>query len=360
MLRLLALFIFFGLLKSSDKADGQIGYTPMINKPPLACGAVAHGATTSRVMYSAASVTEPTTCTSETQTATCFDGTLSAYSGTFTNASCSASRTRYSTASTTCPASCAGETQTQSCSGGSCGGWSGTYTNASCTQSTTSQNRTMYASSSTTCPSACASESQSRTCSVSSNTTPGTWGAWSGTYANASCTQNTNSQNRTMYSTSSTTCPTACAAESQSRTCSVSVNTTPGTWGGWSGTYANASCTHNTTSQNRPMYASSSTTCPTACASENQSRTCSVSVNTTPGTWGGWSGSYGNASCTQNGTSQNANYYTCWGMCTFSCALAGTRSRTCSVSSDTSPGSWGSWSPNGAQHYTDSNCSITY
>lgn len=57
---------------------------------PGACGSVLNGQSTSRTMYQAASVPSGQTCVSQTQTATCTNGVLGAYSGTFIYASCSA------------------------------------------------------------------------------------------------------------------------------------------------------------------------------------------------------------------------------------------------------------------------------
>lgn len=54
----------------------------------LACGTIANGATITRTMYQSASVASGLTCVSETQTATCSNGVMSAYSGTFGNSQC--------------------------------------------------------------------------------------------------------------------------------------------------------------------------------------------------------------------------------------------------------------------------------
>lgn len=75
----------------SDAAETAftVAAAPIIPPPPSgACGTIANGATTSRTMFQSASVTTGLSCVSQTQTATCNNGTLSAFSGTYTNASC--------------------------------------------------------------------------------------------------------------------------------------------------------------------------------------------------------------------------------------------------------------------------------
>lgn len=96
----------------------------------LDCGAVSNGSSTNRIMYQSATAADPSICVSETQTATCNSGTLSSYSGTYTNSSCTNSRDRWLAAMAT---TCNSESQTSACSNGSCGAWSGSYTFTSCT-----------------------------------------------------------------------------------------------------------------------------------------------------------------------------------------------------------------------------------
>ena len=52
------------------------------------CGAIPHGGTISRIRYQNASVNYGSSCQSETQVATCNDGTLSSYNGSYTFESC--------------------------------------------------------------------------------------------------------------------------------------------------------------------------------------------------------------------------------------------------------------------------------
>lgn len=177
---------YFGAL---PQASAQGGFAPMMMMTPrMNCGVIEDGANAVRYMYAAASASEPSVCVAETQTATCNNGTLSAYSGTSTNTSCTASRARYSTASTTCPTACASQTQTQVCTNGSCGAWSGSYAATSCTQNPTSQSMSIWKKFLIICSS---NGTASRSCSVSSNTVAGTWGGWSPNasnyYSNSSC-----------------------------------------------------------------------------------------------------------------------------------------------------------------------------
>lgn len=150
---------------------------------------------------------------------------------------------------------------------------------------------------------------------------------------------------RVRYATSSSA--STCTSQVQTSTCSS------GSMSPYTGTYTYTSCT-----ESRTRYSQSSTTCPTACSPQNQTRTC------TGGTCGAWSGTYTYASCTQNETSQSSarrinqqtsykycctqGYFTCWRYCTgysTTCVNSGTKTRYCTVNSNTTPGSWTSWSP---------------
>jgi hypothetical protein len=202
-------------LGAATQVSAQVGFTPMLMTPRMNCGPIDDGANAVRYMYAASTVSDPSTCTVETQTATCNNGTLSAYSGTYANSSCTASRVRYSTSSASCPTPCAAETQSRVCTAGSCGAWSGTYTNASCAQNSSTQSMSIWKKTTTTsnyncnpyqcnpyscncmflfcqtcyntCYQTCTSTSTScgangtaqRTCSATTNTVAGTWGAWS-------------------------------------------------------------------------------------------------------------------------------------------------------------------------------------
>ena len=110
-------------------------------KHPVAFESVAKGTETeevvaapiitpdSRIMYQDSSVVAPGTCDSETQTATCTDGVCGAYTGTYTNQSCTISRTMYLEPT---EGACKSEVQTSTCQDGACGAFSGTYTSSSC------------------------------------------------------------------------------------------------------------------------------------------------------------------------------------------------------------------------------------
>jgi hypothetical protein len=146
-------------------------------------------------------------------------------------------------------------------------------------------------------------------------------------------------------------------ASSTERTCTPEVQTstcTSGSMTPYTGTYTITSCT----TESRKRYSSSSTTCPTACSAQTQTRKC------TEGTCGPWSGTYAYASCTQNETFQSSarrinqqssheycctqGYFSCWQYCTgysTTCVNSGTKTRYCTVNSNTTPGSWTSWSP---------------
>ncbi|MBM4251777.1 MAG: hypothetical protein FJ146_07380 [Deltaproteobacteria bacterium] len=281
MTRLCLSLVTLIAMSTTQARAGHVGFTPVIMGHQVKCTdettgtEFANGDVQSRVYYQSATVNDPGSCTSEVQQRTCTAGTFSTWSGTYTNSSCQVSRVRYQASTAADPTNCVSEAQTSTCTAGSCGAFTGSYTVSTCMNT-----RVRFASSSTTCPTACTSENQSRSC------TAGTCAAWSGTYTVTSCTQNTTSQSRTMYAAASTTCPTACAAQSQSRSCTVSSNTTAGTWGAWSGTYAAASCTQNATSQTMNIYQRILIICS---SNGTASRSCSVSSNTVAGTWGAWS-----------------------------------------------------------------------
>jgi hypothetical protein len=148
---------------------------------------------------------------SESQTRTCYDGSWSRWSGSFTEDFCTVSaprscdggvhgssqqRTRWAAATVPAGSSCQSELQTRSCYDGNWSPWSGTYTAESChmrgqscndysTTPTTvvldgdTQSRTRYE---VAFPlDSCAAQTQTRQCSN------GTFGAWSGTYISEGC-----------------------------------------------------------------------------------------------------------------------------------------------------------------------------
>ena len=309
---------------------------------PLSCGNTAHGKTETRTMYQSSTVPYGETCSSETQTRLCTNGTFGNWSGTYNAASCSVdaplscgntahgkteSRTMYQSFTVPYGETCSSETQTRLCTNGTFGNWSGTFIAASCTVDAPlscdgtahgqTENRTMYQSSAVPYGETCSSEIQTRLC------TNGDWGNWSGTYGAVSCTVdgplscgNTahgETETRTMYQSATVPFGGQCSSEEQTRLC------TNGTFGNWSGTYSAASCsaddpvdcgnTAHGDRESRQMYASSTVPYGETCSSETQTRLC------TNGTFGNWSGTYSAASCSAAapadcGNTTHGNYET--------------------------------------------------
>jgi hypothetical protein len=191
----------FERLDSSTLTDSKDFFSATIMELPFTtpavaymCGNLYQGDSVTRVRYSTSSAS---TCVSEVQTSTCDSGSMTPYTGTFTNTSCTESRTRYSSSSTTCPTACSSQNQTRTCTDGSCGAWSGTYAYASCTQNSTTQTTSRRVTQTTSSQYCCrqgafscwryctqtstscvTSGTKSRTCNVTSNTSPGTWTSW--------------------------------------------------------------------------------------------------------------------------------------------------------------------------------------
>jgi hypothetical protein len=280
-----------------------------------------------RTRYEAEQVAYGETCTSESQARTCAEAVWSVWSGTFTYETCTvaapadcegadhgedASRVRYSTASVAYGEECESETQTASCDDGVLGAWSGTYTFEACTPddgglpcgSTPSgqdETRERYAAATVPFGQTCTAETQTRSCD------DGVLGDWTGTYTNENCTVDPpvgceggahgDARMRTRYQAATVAWGTSCVSEQQTETCSN------GTWSPWTGTYLEETCTvgdpadctggAHGTSQMRTRYLTATVPNGDTCQSESQSSVC------TNGTWGAWSGTYTFEACTE-------------------------------------------------------------
>jgi hypothetical protein len=178
---------------------------------PRPCDDLPHGSTRTQDRYQASVVPFGSSCVSETQTSTCNDGTWSAWSGSYAAGTCvvaapadcdggahgsSQQRTRWAVAAVPAGSSCHSENQTRSCYDGTWSGWTGTYSaqscrvrGQSCTDYTTTpttvvldgeaQSRTRYAVAFPV--DACQQETQTRQCNN------GTFGSWSGSYLSEGC-----------------------------------------------------------------------------------------------------------------------------------------------------------------------------
>jgi hypothetical protein len=288
-----------------------------------ACGSIVHGASGSRTRYQASSVSYGSSCVSETQSATCTNGTLGTYSGTYTNESCSAqapsncgqtlhgqtaTRTKYQASSVAFGQTCSSETQTATCSNGTLN-YSGSFTYDSCsindpaacgaTANGAYASRTRYQASSVAYGSTCSSEAQTALC------TNGTLASYSGSYAYDSCSVNSpaacgatphgGTVTRTKYQASSVAYGSTCSSETQSATCNN------GSFGSYSGTYTFDSCSVNApancgavnhgNSISRTRYQNLTVAWNASCTSEAQTSTCNN------GTMGAYTGTYTYGDC---------------------------------------------------------------
>lgn len=234
---------------------------------PRDCGSLQHGQSETRLRYQNASVAFGSTCVSETQTRTCDDGTLSAFSGSFTAQTCAVSapaacgsvmhggsqtRQRFQSASVPFGAQCVQETQTRTCQNGTFTPYSGTYTQTSCQVSQAescgslthgqTQTRTMYQQASVPYNQTCRSEVQTRTCQN------GMLSAYTGSFQNTSCNvtparsctnptlAHNQTQTRTRYREAQVPAGQSCVSEVQTRTC------IDGTVSAYSGTFTQSAC----------------------------------------------------------------------------------------------------------------------
>ncbi len=190
----------------SDYVQGPLKYSALTCtvQAPANCGAVAHGKTTTRTYYQKASVDFGTTCKSELQTGTCFDGTLT-FNGTYTAPTCVIApaepcdaspsgtvekRDRFEKPSVAAGAKCVKEVQSRTCTNKKWSAWTGTYTELACKVrgrdcsnptivDGASESRVRYEAS---FPEAtCKAETQTRLC------TDGTFKPWNGTFKSVAC-----------------------------------------------------------------------------------------------------------------------------------------------------------------------------
>ena len=288
------------------------------------CDGAAHGDMESRVRYQAPSAPYGSTCTLETQTRTCSDGTWSAWSGSFAADACTVdgppgcdasphgsmeTRVRYQVATAAFGGACTPETQTRTCHEGTWSEWSGTFSFDACTVADArpcdgtphggQDSRIRYRSASVPFGGTCTAETQVRTCS------DGIWSAWSGSFtadpctvaAPASCDGAPHGQtvSQVRYEAASVPFEHTCRSETQTRTCNN------GTWSVWTGSFTAEACevtaphscdgTPHGQSVSQVRYEAASVAFGHTCRSEAQTRTC------TNGTWSAWSGTFAAESC---------------------------------------------------------------
>jgi hypothetical protein len=164
------------------------------------CGDVQHNDQASRVKYRDLEVNAPNSCSFiETQYATCNNGNLGSWSGSYQYDSCKvnamcgdiqhnaqSSRIRYMDPEVNAPYACSSETQYATCNDGILGAWSGSeYVYETCVVRAMCEGdighgqkgyRTMYENAVVDYPLTCVSEEQDRLC------TDGAFSDWSGSY----------------------------------------------------------------------------------------------------------------------------------------------------------------------------------
>jgi len=233
---------------------------------PANCGSLASGDAAQRVRYESAVVAygTPSGCVAETQTRTCLDGVLSAWSGTYEEVACrieppascdgemhntQQSRVRYADAMPAAGQPCVSELQVRTCDNGTWTGWSGTLGAEQCVStepmcgdvpSGGQETRVRYASSQVPFGDECRSETQARTCSA------GLFGPWSGSHTDLTCSvaapkscdgiPHGKTEQRERYAAVEVYSPATCVPESQTRTCH------DGTWSDWTGSASELTC----------------------------------------------------------------------------------------------------------------------
>ncbi len=288
------------------------------------CGETSHGGVESRIMYKDSDVEHGSTCVSEQQTRTCTNGDLSAWSGSYKNENCvvgnpkdcgavahlgSETRVRYEKLLVGFNSECQSEEQNRTCNDGTLSDWSGTYTELTCESEgpencgdlnhNSSETRIKFKADAVDHGGLCESETQSRECHN------GNLSNWTGSYTQDSCTvkdpkncgdvKHGESEDRLRFESSAVEFGEACSSEKQVRTC------TDGVMSDWTGSYDNASCiikdalacgdiAHEGT-ESRMRYKSPAVNFGEVCESEKQVRTCSNGILS------GWSGSFIEASC---------------------------------------------------------------
>jgi hypothetical protein len=291
---------------------------------PASCGALSHNQSELRVRFEAATVPFGNSCNVEEQKRTCDNGTLGSWSGSFSNASCQvlapskcgdiahgqdSIRTRYQAASVPFGAVCKQEVQEQTCNNGTLTSWSGTYSQTACVVENAlscgsvphlgKETRIQYEDDEVPFGMTCTPEDQTRTC------TNGTLGNWSGTFSQGSCVVlpamacgpilHGETTTRTQYDASTVPFGQQCKSEIQSQTCSN------GSLSAWTGSYAFQACApelpKNCTnlehgkSEERIRFETATASAGVGCNAETQQRTCF------DGTESAWSGSFTFESC---------------------------------------------------------------
>ena len=235
---------------------------------PKACEGGVHGATRNRSRFQSAVAPFGTSCLPENQVSTCYNGVWSDYTGTYTAETCGVAlpkaceggahgatrtRDRFKDALAPFGTLCQSETQTSTCYDGTWSPYSGTYTAETCQvappapcdgkPSGSKEERDRFQAASVAMSATCVSEKQNRTCSN------GTWGAWSGTYAAPTCKVRKRDCSRGAGTTAifdgetesrehfeEAFPTTTCKGETQTRLC------TDGTFAAWSGTFKMPGC----------------------------------------------------------------------------------------------------------------------
>jgi hypothetical protein len=288
------------------------------------CGDVGSGSQAVRVRYREPQVPYGQACVSEEQHATCEDGALGAWTGSFVEEACAASqpsdcgavahggfaeRTRFEAPTVGYGQKCVSETQTAPCHDGSLGAWSGSFAFEGCVVEPPSDcgatahgsyaKRTRYLASTVPYGGNCVAQEQEALCAN------GVLGPYSGNFefdacvvgpaANCDGVLHGQSAQRTMYEVTQVPFGQVCPMEVQTRTCDN------GAWSPWTGQYLYESCdveppagcegSPHGTIQSRTLYAESTAVFGSSCKSEVQTRVCN------DGAWSGWTGSYSYLYC---------------------------------------------------------------
>lgn len=144
-MKILALLLFSSALLSCTGGNSKI--QPPQDEPAKACGSIPDGQSETRIRYQAPEVAYNASCVSEEQSASCVNDKLGPFSGTFTALTCapkaplacgstphgqSAARIRYKTAQVAYNATCEFEEQKATCTDGELSAFSGTFAAESC------------------------------------------------------------------------------------------------------------------------------------------------------------------------------------------------------------------------------------
>jgi hypothetical protein len=127
---------------------GEFTQETCVVEQAASCGAIPHNGKETRVRFETASVPFGQTCVSQEQTRLCQNGLFDAWTGQYVQSSCSPlppascgslshnqseSRIRYQAASVPHGDLCVSENQTRACNNGSLSNWTGTFAQTSCT-----------------------------------------------------------------------------------------------------------------------------------------------------------------------------------------------------------------------------------